>query len=93
MEPRENRERNNLESNINYLKNPNFSNYSNNLDNAQLNNINLAVSQALSNPFLINNLANSVISNINNKMLFNVPINNSINNIPGPYESYQTNEI
>ena len=24
-------------------------------------------------------------------MLFNVPINNSINNIPGPYESYQTN--
>ena len=91
MEPRENRERNNLESNINYLNNPNFSNYSNNLDNTQLNNINLAVSQALSNPFLINNLSNSVISNINNKMLFNVPINNSINNIPGPYESYQTN--
>jgi len=92
MEQRENVERNNLKANNNYsFKNPNFNNSSNNLDNSQLNNINLAVSQALSNPFLINNLANSVISNINNKMLFNVPISNSINNIPGPNESYQTN--
>ena len=91
MEPRENVERNNIEANNNYFNNPNFNNDSTILDNAQLNNINLAVSQALSNPFIINNLANSVISNINNKMVFKAPISKSVNNIYGPNESYQTN--
>ena len=48
--------------------NQNFNSLSNSITDLQNNFINFAVSQALTNPFVINNITNSVISNISKNL-------------------------
>ena len=52
--------------------------------------INLAVSQALTNPFLINNITNSVISNISNNP-FLIPSKTTINKLTVSNEASNSN--
>ena len=53
--------------------------------------INLAVCQALTNPFLINNITNFVISNISNNLFFKIPSKTTINKLTVSSEASNSN--
>ena len=71
--------------------NQNFNSLSNSITDMQKNFINIAVSQALTNPFVINNITNSVISNISNNPFFKIPSKTTINKLTVSSEASNSN--
>ena len=71
--------------------NQNFNSLSNSITDQENNFINLAVSQTLTNLFLINNITNSIISNISNNPFFKIPSKTTINKLTVSSEASNSN--